>query len=123
MISHLSLGVRDLETSGRFYDAVFAPLGFTRFAEVKDGELAYGPGGQGVFWLYEIPGEGPLASAGTHIAFQVADRRALHSAAAAASGAGCSFTREAGAHPDIAPDYYGAILLDPDGHKLELVVE
>jgi hypothetical protein len=30
--------------------------------------------------------------------------------------------RAAGAHPDIAADYYGAILFDPDGNKLEIVV-
>lgn len=123
MISHVSLGVRDLACSGQFYDAVLAPLGCIRSAPLNPGELAYGPAGQGVFWLYEVTGEGTLASPGTHLAFVVPSREALHAAADAVYADGGIFTREAGAHPDVAPDYYGAIFLDPDGHKIELVVE
>ena len=40
---------------------------------------------------------------------------------AAARVFGVEFTRAAGPHPDIAPGYYGAVLFDPDGNKLELV--
>jgi catechol 2,3-dioxygenase-like lactoylglutathione lyase family enzyme len=123
LISHLSLGVRDLGRSGEFYDAVLAPLGCSRSAAVKPGELAFGPDGQGIFWLYEIAGNGPLAASGTHVAFQVSDRDTLHSVAAAVAKGGSAFTREPGAHPDIGPDYYGTVFLDPDGHKIELVVE
>ena len=123
MISHVSLGVRDLDRSGKFYDSVLAPLGCCRSPATEANELAYGPGGQGVFWLYEIAGDGPLGSPGTHVAFQVANRNALHASAGEARTAGCTFTREAGPHSDIGPDYYGAIFLDPDDHKIELVVE
>ena len=123
MISHLSLGVRDLGRSSEFYDAILTPLGCSSSAAAKSGELAFGPEGKGIFWLYEIAGDGPLGSPGTHVAFRVADRDTLHSATAAAAEHGCTFTREAGAHPDIGPDYYGAVFLDPDGHKIELVVE
>ena len=123
MISHLSLGVRDLARSASFYDAIMQPLGYPRTAATKPGEAAYGPTGSALFWLYETPGDGSLASPGTHIAFQVATRDALHNAAEAAKAGGSTFTREAGPHPDIGPDYYGAVFLDPDGHKIELVVE
>ena len=30
MLGHLSIGVRDLDRAGRFYDAVMAPLGWVR---------------------------------------------------------------------------------------------
>jgi catechol 2,3-dioxygenase-like lactoylglutathione lyase family enzyme len=124
MISHVSLGVSDSAKSVRFYDSVLAPLGFTRQDGTKPGETAYGPEGSGVFWLYEVAeGGAPLASPGTHIAFQARSRETLHEAAAAAAGAGSRFTREPGPHPDIALDYYGAVFLDPDGHKLEIVLE
>ncbi len=123
MISHMSLGVRDFARSGPFYDAVMEPLGYPRASGTKAGELAYGPAGSGVFWLYETPGDGPLASPGTHVAFRVETKDGVHRAAEAAKGFGSTFTREPGPHPDLAPDYYGAIFLDPDGHKLELVVE
>ena len=98
-------------------------LGYPRANGTKMGELAYGPPGSALFWLYETPGDGSLASPGTHIAFQAETKDAVHSAAEAAKGLGSTFTREPGPHPDIAPDYYGAIFLDPDGHKIELVVE
>jgi len=123
MISHVSLGVRDLARAGRFYDAVFGALGSSRSAATQPGELAYGPDGQGVFWLYEVAGDGPLGSQGTHFAFAAPDRDALHAAADGARADGCTFTREPGAHLDISADYYGAIFFDPDGHKIELVVE
>src|SRR4051812_3787302 len=123
MISHLSLGVSDLDRSGKFYDALLAPLGCSRSAGTKMGELAYGPAGHGIFWLYEVADEEKLSSPGTHVAFQASDRESLHAAADAALARGCTFTREAGSHPDIGPEYYGAIFLDPDGHKIELVVE
>jgi catechol 2,3-dioxygenase-like lactoylglutathione lyase family enzyme len=123
VISHASLGVRDLNRSGRFYDAILAPLGCSRSTTTQPGELAYGPLGQGIFWLYEVAGEGPLASQGTHLAFTAPDRNALHTAAEAVRAEGSAFSREAGPHTDISPDYYGAIFFDPDGHKIELVVE
>ncbi len=123
MISHVSLGVSDTGTSVRFYNSVLGPLGFSRQDGTKAGETAYGPAGQGIFWLYEVAEAGALASAGTHIAFQARSREQLHEAAEAAAGAGSTFTRQPGPHPDIALDYYGAVFLDPDGHKLEIVVE
>jgi catechol 2,3-dioxygenase-like lactoylglutathione lyase family enzyme len=123
MISHVSLGVRDLSRSGRFYDAVLAPVGCSRSAAAKPGELAFGPNGQGIFWLYQVESDNPLGSPGTHFAFSAPDRAAVHAAANAVRAGGGEFTREAGPHPDIAPDYYGTVFFDPDGHKIELVVE
>jgi catechol 2,3-dioxygenase-like lactoylglutathione lyase family enzyme len=123
MISHLSLGTADLAASANFYDALFAPLGYVRLAGTKANELAYGPPGEGHFWLYAADGGERLASPGTHVAFRAASRDAVDAAAAAARGHRASFTREPGPHPDIAEDYYGAILLGPDGHKIEIVVE
>jgi catechol 2,3-dioxygenase-like lactoylglutathione lyase family enzyme len=123
MISHLSLGSADLAKSTRFYDSVLEPLGFGRFDGAKAGEAAYGPSGTGVFWLYQVEQSAGLAGPGSHVAFQAASREQLHKAAKAAADAGSKFTREPGPHSDIAPDYYGAIFFDPDGHKLEVVVE
>ena len=123
MFDHLSVGVRDLSAARAFYDAFFAPLGYVRLAGTKANELAYGPPGEGHFWLYAGDGGERLASPGTHVAFRAPTQDAVHSAADAARARGATFTREPGPHPDIAPDYYGAILLGPDGHKLEVVVE
>ncbi|MDP3852800.1 VOC family protein [Phenylobacterium sp.] len=120
MFDHLSVGVRDLAAARAFYDAFFAPLGCAN-AWAADNELAYGPGGETRdFWLYPVEGE-RVAGLGTHIAFTADSRLAVDQAYAAAIAAGATSVRAAGLHPDIGPDYYGCVLLDPDGNKLEIV--
>lgn len=120
MFDHLSIGVRDLAAARTFYDAFFGPLGAAA-AWAADHELAYGPGGESrLFWLYPASGE-QVAGLATHIAFTAPTRTAVDAAYAAALANGATSLRAAGPHPDIAPDYYGAVLLDPDGNKLEIV--
>jgi catechol 2,3-dioxygenase-like lactoylglutathione lyase family enzyme len=120
VFDHLSVGVRDLDQARRFYDAFLAPLGHAT-SSVTEKELAYGPGGMGgQFYLYPVDGE-RVAGLGTHIAFSAENRAAVDAAYAAAVAAGGASVRAAGAHPDIAPDYYGCVLFDLDGNKLEIV--
>jgi catechol 2,3-dioxygenase-like lactoylglutathione lyase family enzyme len=120
MFDHLSVGVRDLAQARRFYDAFLAPLGHAA-SSMTEKELAYGPGGMGgQFYLYPVEGE-RVAGLGTHIAFAAENRTAVDAAYAAAVAAGAASVRAAGAHPDIAPDYYGCVLFDLDGNKLEIV--
>ncbi|WP_372786774.1 VOC family protein [Phenylobacterium sp.] len=120
MFDHLSVGVRDLSAARIFYDAFLAPLGHAANS-VSAAELAYGPGGTAaLFYLYPVSGE-QVVGLGTHIAFSADDRAAVDAAYAAALEGGATSVRPAGLHPDIAADYYGAILFDPDGNKLEIV--
>lgn len=120
MFDHLSVGVRDLGRARAFYDAFLAPLGHAP-AHQSDAELAYGPGGMGArFYLYPVDGD-RVAGLGTHIAFTADDEAAVDAAYAAAVARGAVSVRAAGPHPDIAADYYGAVLFDPDGNKLEIV--
>jgi catechol 2,3-dioxygenase-like lactoylglutathione lyase family enzyme len=120
MFDHLSLGVRDLAMARRFYDAFFEPLGVAVSA-TADKELAYGPGGVGGhLYLYPVQGE-QVAGLGTHIAFTADSRQDVDRAYAAAIAAGATAVRPAGPHRDISAEYYGCVLLDPDGNKLEIV--
>lgn len=120
MFDHLSVGVRDLSAARAFYDAFLAPLGCTA-THTSEAELGYGPGGMGAqFYLYPVAGE-RVAGLGTHIAFSADSRAAVDAAYAAALAGGAVSVRPAGAHPDIAAGYYGCVLLDPDGNKLEIV--
>lgn len=120
MFDHMSIGVRDLTAAGAFYDAVFAPLGHTK-THAQANEIAYGPAGARLFYLYPAAGD-RVAGQGTHIAFRAEDRAAVDAAYHAAMARGATSIRAAGLHADIAPDYYGAVVLDPDGHKIEIVV-
>lgn len=119
MFDHLSIGVRDLTAAGRFYDALFAPLGHAQ-TWTQPNELAYGAKGARHFWLYPV--KEAAGAAGAHIAFRAETQSAVNEAYAAALQHGAKTLRAAGPHPDIAPDYYGAIVLDPDGNKIEIVV-
>ncbi|ATQ43161.1 VOC family protein [Caulobacter mirabilis] len=122
MFDHLSVGVRDLAAARRFYDAFFAPLGSAN-AWAAEAELAYGPGGTSrQFFLYPVTGD-QVHGLGTHIAFSADSRAAVDAAYAAALAHGATTIRAAGLHPDVAPDYYGAVVLDPDGNKLEIVAD
>lgn len=120
MFDHLSVGVRDLEAARRFYGALFSPLGCALSSETA-GELGFGPGGRtSLFFLYPVAGD-QVAGLGAHIAFTADSRSAVDAAFAAAVAGGAAVIRPAGEHPDIAPAYYGAVVLDPDGNKLEIV--
>lgn len=120
MFDHLSLGVRDLAAARGFYDAFLAPLGVS-LVFAADAELSYGPGGEAAqFYLYPVTGE-RVAGLGAHLAFTAPTRLAVDAAFALAVAGGASIIRAAGAHPDISADYYGAVILDPDGNKLEIV--
>ncbi len=45
----------------------------------------------------------------------------MEAAYAAAMAAGGRSLRAPGERPEISERYFGAVLLDPDGHKLEIV--
>ncbi len=120
MFDHLSLGVSDLGAARQFYGAFFSPLGHGETTSTE-AELAYGPGGEtSQFYIYPVSGN-RIAGLGTHIAFRADSPEAVDAAWRAAVANGATTIRAAGRHPDIAPDYYGAVLLDPDGNKLEIV--
>ena len=120
LFDHLSVGVRDLVAARRFYDALLAPLG-SGLTTIREAELGYGRPGDGPqFFLYPVDGE-RVAGLGSHIAFSAETRTAVDAAFASAVARGATVVRAAGEHPDIAAGYYGAVLLDPDGNKLEIV--
>jgi len=120
MFDHLSVGVRDLAAARVFYDAFLGPLGCAAI-HATDAELGYGAAGAGTqFYLYPVAGS-QVAGLGAHIAFSADTRAAVNDAYAAALVAGATSVRPAGLHLDVAAGYYGAIVLDPDGNKLEIV--
>jgi catechol 2,3-dioxygenase-like lactoylglutathione lyase family enzyme len=120
MLDHLSLGVRDLGQALKFFDATFAPLGYRRQHDNAK-EASYGPGSDRTFWLYPIaPGE-PSSAAGMHIAFAAPTRAAVDAAHRAAVALGATTAREPAHRPENGASYYGSVLVDPDGHRLELV--
>jgi catechol 2,3-dioxygenase-like lactoylglutathione lyase family enzyme len=118
MISHVSIGARDLARAKRFYDAALAPLGYACVSE-GPGALGYGRDAAG-FWV--VAAARPVAadaSSGLHICFDAPTRRSVEAFHAAALAAGGSDNGGPGLRPDYGPGYYAAFVVDPDGYRIE----
>jgi len=116
MFDHFGLAVSDLKKSDAFYQAALKPLGLER---VRHGEgfSAYGNRLQYGLWLRQGgPVRPPL-----HIAFRAASRALVDAFHAAALQAGGRDNGAPGMRPQYHPNYYGAFILDPDGHNVEAV--
>jgi catechol 2,3-dioxygenase-like lactoylglutathione lyase family enzyme len=120
MLDHLSLGVRDLAKALTFFDAIFAPLGYRRQHDNAQ-EASCGPGSDRTFWLYPIAVGEPSSAADIHVAFAAPTRAAVDAAHSAGVDLGATSAREPAHRPENGPDYYGCVLVDPDGHRLEFV--
>jgi catechol 2,3-dioxygenase-like lactoylglutathione lyase family enzyme len=128
-LHHLSLGVRDLERSARFYDAALAALGFVRvWSDIRPGQpgqaIGYGRPGQGdVLALKHRPGADVTTGAGFHVALAAASRAAVDAFHAAALTYGGANDGAPGLRPAYGEHYYAAFVRDPDGHRLEAVFD
>ena len=62
-----------------------------------------------------------VALRGMHVCFRAPDREAVRLFHAAALSAGGQDDGPPGSRPHYHADYYGAFVLDPDGHRVEAV--
>lgn len=116
MLDHVSLKVRDFGQSKAFYDKALAPLGLK---VLMDGDNFAGYGDSRPFFWIGHAGASP--SLGTHVAFACADRATVDAFHAAALAAGGTDNGLPGLRAEYHPTYYGAFVLDPDGHNIEAV--
>ncbi|WP_420832693.1 VOC family protein [Pseudomonas wadenswilerensis] len=121
MLHHLSIGVKDLDKSGRFYDAALEALGFRR---VFEDETAIGYGvedGKDKFCLKLRP-DAVAPGPGFHLAFSAQSRGAVGSFHLRALIAGGTDNGAPGLRSDYGAHYYAAFLIDPDGYRVEAVI-
>ena len=116
MIDHIVLNVRDLGRSRRFYAAALMPLGYRMAKELTAG-VGFGVGPRADIWLWRR--DPPVA--GVHVALLCATRSMVDAFHVAALAAGGRDNGAPGPRPIYHPDYYGAFILDPDGHNFEAV--
>jgi catechol 2,3-dioxygenase-like lactoylglutathione lyase family enzyme len=117
VIDHVGFSVSDLARSTAFYDAALAPLSLTALMRVPD-HVGYGRD-RPFFWIGGA--SRPPLRGSLHVAFRAAGREAVDAFHAAALGAGGTDNGAPGLRPIYHPAYYGAYVLDPDGHNVEAV--
>ncbi|MGE0615034.1 MAG: VOC family protein [Bacteriovoracia bacterium] len=123
MIDHTGLNVSNYKKSREFYTKALAPLGYTpimEFSMTEGGENDIG--GFGVapkpdFWVAQgKPQVPPL-----HVAFRAGTRAEVDAFYQAALAAGGRDNGPPGPRAEYHDRYYGAFVLDPDGHNIEAV--
>ena len=114
MIDHMGVLVSNREHSKAFYKAAFAPLAY---AMVMDGPYGTGFGiGKPDFWIQDGHPVDHI-----HVAFKAENRAAVDAFYAAAMANGGRDNGPPGIREHYHPNYYGAFVLDPDGHNIEAV--
>jgi catechol 2,3-dioxygenase-like lactoylglutathione lyase family enzyme len=117
MLDHVTIGVRDVGRSKEFYDRALRPLGITRLYAEGDRFVGYGVQPKAFFWI----GRRGTSQTGAHIAFAADDRATVDRFYEEAIAAGGKDNGPPGMRPNYHPNYYGAFILDPDGHNIEAV--
>lgn len=119
VIDHVTVGVSDLVRSREFYRRVLTPLGFAEIGPWREEghEVAFGLEEADDFAISSEYGTG----APVHIAFAADRREQVDAFYAAALAAGGKDNGPPGLRPEYSDGYYGAFVLDPDGHNIEAV--
>jgi catechol 2,3-dioxygenase-like lactoylglutathione lyase family enzyme len=120
MLGYVTIGARDGEASGKFYDAVLVHVGDERkFAD--NGWIGYGPKGADSHYFYICPpfNKEPATSGnGTMLAFKAPSQEAVDAAYAAGMANGGTDEGKPGYRPPDGDKFYGAYLRDPTGNKI-----
>jgi catechol 2,3-dioxygenase-like lactoylglutathione lyase family enzyme len=119
VLDHIGIGVADYERSTTFYKRALAPLGYALLMEFSGAAAGFGRENAGRPSFF-IEAHGEPVRGRLHIAFQAESRELVDAFHAAALEAGGTDNGEPGLRW-YHPDYYGAYVLDPDGHNIEAV--
>jgi catechol 2,3-dioxygenase-like lactoylglutathione lyase family enzyme len=117
MLDHVTIGVSNIERSKTFYNKALRPLDIEPLYAEGDTFAGYGTDRKAFFWI----GLRQSILSGVHIAFAAKDRAVVDVFHAAALAAGGRDNGAPGLRPRYHANYYGAFILDPDGHNVEAV--
>jgi len=123
MIDHTGVSVSNFAISKAFYIRALAPIGYELLAEFpaavtgSHAVAGFGEPPKPDFWI----GTGKPNVPPIHVAFRVSSRALVDAFYKAALAAGGRDNGAPGLRPHYHPDYYGAFVLDPDGHNIEAV--
>ena len=126
MIDHLSTYAKDYLATKSFYEAAFAPLGYSVQMEfVADWNqdfptqrmCAFGVEGKPTYWIIETKEK----FTPRHIAFSAISRSLVNQFYELALENGGKDNGRPGLRPMYHEHYYGAFVIDPDGNNVEAV--
>ncbi|MET0742816.1 MAG: VOC family protein [Microvirga sp.] len=120
MLSHVTIGVGDMERALAFYQPLMQALGHVpKFSEPRWAGWRQ-PGQARPLFIIGHPydGEAALPGNGQMVAFLAADRAGVRACHALALRHGGRDEGPPGPRPEYHPHYYGAYMRDPDGNKL-----
>lgn len=122
MLHHLSFGVADLARSAAFYDAALSALGYRR-VWTDTTAIGYGTAGEDdKFAIKLAPSETAAPGKGFHAAFAAPSREAVNGFYKFALEHGGEDNGGCGLRPEYGAAYYAAFVFDPDGYRIEAVI-
>lgn len=116
MFDHIGFAVKDLAAARKFYVAALAPLGIGVAADFGE---AIGIGREGRPQLWFRASDAPIGR--VHLAFAAKNRAEVRAFHEAALKVGAEDNGGPGLRPNYHPNYYGAFVIDPNGHNIEVV--
>ncbi len=123
MIDHTGVNASDFNKSKEFYSKSLTAIGYSLLVELpasvtgSTDVAGFGEPPKPDFWVSKgTPNNPPV-----HVAFRVATRAQVDAFFKAAIAAGGRDHGKPGVRPHYHPNYYGAFVLDPDGHNIEAV--
>lgn len=123
MIDHTGVTVSDFQQSKAFYTRSLAPIGYALLLELpaavtgSSDVAGFGEAQKPDFWIASGSPNAPPV----HVAFRVSRRSLVDAFHRAALAAGGRDNGAPGVRAHYHPNYYGAFVLDPDGHNIEAV--
>ena len=127
MLDHIGITVADFAASRAFYERALSPLGYRTVMEVTPEMtgsaaryLGMGQDAKPSFWI-GADNSNPVTHGGLHLAMTAASRKAVDAFYEAAIAAGARDNGAPGIRAHYHPNYYGAFVIDPNGHNLEAV--
>jgi len=115
-IDHVWIRVRDPQASRRFY-ATIAPYAGLRLSHDAPDRVRF----SGADFSFSLVRDGRPLTEHVHLAFAADENRTVQAFHATALAAGYEDHGGPGERAVYHPGYYGAFVLDPDGHNIEVV--
>jgi catechol 2,3-dioxygenase-like lactoylglutathione lyase family enzyme len=115
LVDHLWLRTPSAEDAKRFYETIASVVGIRLVHDTPDRVRCT----DGVGSFSFVHGDEPTQN--VHVAFGAGDRATVDAFHHVATSAGHADNGAPGERPQYHPGYYGAFVLDPDGHNVEAV--